>query len=240
MITMRLKWLLLASTLPFILPQALYVKRTTPRLPIAQPRQSPVQQNHPKLVHIGESTVAGVGVENIDQGLTAELCKALNDQRQAPLEWYSHGVNGIRLKQLCTTLPVLPNDTEIVFVSIGVNDVTGFTSIRQWQLQLDKLVQTLRKQFSGAICFSQVPPMSEFPALPRPLRFILGYRAQVLDRALEEKCVQYDQVYYLKVPISVDQEDMASDGYHPSEIGYKKWAKKLAKAYLKASNTQRV
>lgn len=240
MITMQLKWLLLASALPFILPQALYVKRTTPRLPVAKARLSPILQHRRKLIHIGESTVAGVGVESLDQGLTSHLCSALNDRIEAPLDWCAHGVNGIRLKQLVATLPALPNDTELVFVSIGVNDVTGLTSIPQWKAQLDSLIQTLQGGFSGTICFSQVPPMSDFPALPRPLRFVLGHRAQMLDRVLERKCAEYDHVHFLKVPISVEPQDMASDGYHPSHIGYKKWADKMAEAYIKASGRTRL
>ena len=65
---LRISWLLSLPMLILILPQALYIKKTTLRLSeAAGPKRGLLSGHGPnlRLLHVGESTVAGVGVENI-------------------------------------------------------------------------------------------------------------------------------------------------------------------------------
>jgi len=230
-------WWMLSPTLLLLLPQALYVKRTTLRLPEAQPLDT---QNAPApapapihLWHLGESTVAGVGVAHLSQGLSAQLAQALSEQGRTAVSWQSLGVNGIRLSRLIDKVMAAPAPkAQLIVVTMGVNDTTGFTSVRTWQRQLRQLVHLLQRHNPNTpVVFTQVPPMMKFPALPAPLKFVIGLRAQLLDAYLQKVCEQEGttgSVHYVKAEPDFSPQLMAEDGYHPSALGYQTWAQALA------------
>ena len=67
-------------------------------------------------------------------------------------------------------------------VILGVNDTLGFSSPGRWLAALDALLRSVRRRLvAAAVVLAAVPPMQHFPALPSPLRQVLGLRAYVLD-----------------------------------------------------------
>ena len=72
--------------------------------------------------------------------------------------------------------------------------------------------------------------MSQFPALPQPLRSVLGLRAHVLDRAAMRVAAELKDVRHVPMPGRL-VEDVAryfcSDGFHPSPAGYAVWGEVL-------------
>lgn len=230
MILKKILWWISIPLLITIIPQAIYVKRTTLRLPEAEGERS----HHPddasfKIFHIGESTVAGVGVAHIQNGLTAQLASQLSLKLQKPIAWQLHGVNGIKISELNASLSEkLPKDDfHIALVTLGVNDTTKFTSLTQWRRELEKLVENMQQTPSTPVIFTQVPPMGQFPALPSPLRYLLGLRAHLLNLELERFCRSSKNAYYAGSKLEVAREMMAEDGYHPSALGYESWAAQL-------------
>ena len=241
---LRIFWLIICLPLFVVfLPQAIYVKRTTLRLPeAAGQRFKLVNANNPlRLIHVGESTVAGVGVDSIEKGFTANLALAISELKQRPISWALFGENGIRIKGLNQILPSelqnLDRQTEkekgtsrydLAVVTMGVNDSTKFTSIKQWKKSLKENVEILRAVTDGPIYFTQVPPLAQFPALPSPLKNLLGIRSQILDNELKQFCELQLNVYYIGSEMQVGEGMMAIDGYHPSELGYQRWAQTIA------------
>lgn len=234
---LRLLWLTICLPLFVVfLPQAIYVKRTTLRLPEAQgqPFSQDNKENATHLLHVGESTVAGVGVTTLTTGLTSNIAKTLSARLNRPTSWSVFGENGIRMKGLIQALPSaidkLPksNEFDLVIITMGVNDSTKFTSIKQWRTSLAESVTILGPMTHGPIYFTQVPPLSQFPALPSPLRNLLGVRSKILDNELKAFCNEHKNVHYVGSEVQVDREMMAEDGYHPSELGYQQWADQIA------------
>ena len=181
------------------------------------------------ILGIGESTVAGVGVTEMDQALTGRVAHGLAGLAEQPVSWDAFGQNGDRLKDLLAKLERFPSrEFDAVIVAVGVNDVTGLTSLLRWSQQIIELTTKLKELYTAPICFCSVPPMHLFTALPQPLRYALGLRARMLDLVLSKTAEVSEGVFYLDSGFQPDDQYLASDGYHPSEKGYQVWGELVA------------
>lgn len=218
-------WLTTTLLFPVLLYQGKRARRTTPRLPEAG--GSPCGQYgegtpDSRFLVIGESTAAGVGVETHDQGLASQLAREIHERTGQTIAWHTFGVNGIRLGALIHKLETteLP-EADVVLLSMGVNDTTGFTPRFRFRRQLRALRRLLAPQYSAPIRLLSVPPMHRFTALPSPLRYVMGWRAMQLDRIYQQLARDESADFgYLNYPTVTDPDLLASDGYHPSPKGY--------------------
>ncbi|RJF97191.1 SGNH/GDSL hydrolase family protein [Noviherbaspirillum saxi] len=229
--------LLAFTILPFLIVQGRRTRRRTPRLPEAG---GPVQgiagaerDGAPlSLLAIGESPVAGVGVGTHEDAITGQLASALSRRLARPVHWHACGKNGATvaqgLEQLVPTIPAAKVD--LVLVAFGVNDTTAFHSPTRWRADLRKLLIAIEARCSPALTIvSGVPQMAHFPALPQPLRHVMGIKASTLDTVA--RALVATRPHTLHVPLELNVRDrslMASDGYHPSAAGCTAWAALLA------------
>ncbi len=217
----------LAPLLPLILWQGKQVRRNTVRLPeaIGEPHFPATDDNALSLLHLGESTVAGVGVRHIRDGLTANIVNSLQRDGVAVCAW-AQGHNGATVAEINALSPTITRP-DILLVTLGVNDTVRMTSDKDWRQQLDLCVT----RFAGPdtrVCFTQVPDMALFPALPIPLNQFLGLRASKLHQTLKSLCLQ-KKWHLLEVALPVTERWMAKDGYHPNAEGYKVWGESIAR-----------
>jgi lysophospholipase L1-like esterase len=183
-------WLLALLLLPVLLPMALHTRRRALRLaPAAGPQQglAGAQFEGPalRLLLLGESTVAGVGVTCQSQALVGQLAQTLAAQQRRPVAWQALGENGITVSQAGARLlpQALAAPVDLVVLVFGVNDSTHLSSLRTWQQALRHMSQTLQAQ-GAQVAFTAVPPLQHFSALPWLLRQVLGWRAALLDTQL--------------------------------------------------------
>lgn len=232
-------WALFVALSPLLLWQARRTRATTPRLPEASGDTfglaAAANGSPGRLLVVGESTAASVGVAFHHQGLAAHTARALSRQQRRPVHWHTLGVNGIRARALVQYLddhPRLPPNTDpldFAIISLGVNDTTGLTSIRRYRDALRDLIAVLRRQQPDLpVYLLAIAPMQHFTALPTPLRQLLGQRAARLDREQQALARQLDGVRHLVYPISNTADSLAEDGYHPSEKGYNYIGERIA------------
>lgn len=226
-------WGLTLALAPIVLPQALWTRRTALRLPEATGAQDGVAgaefSGEPlRLLLIGESTVAGVGVEAQTEALAGQLALALAERQQRPVAWRACGENGITAGEACERLlPLaLSQPADLVLLVFGVNDTTHLSSLTRWVAALRSLSRALAAQ-GAQVAFTGVPPIQHFTALPWLLRRLLGLRAALLDDALL-RASREERADYLKLGLLVTPDYLARDGYHPSALGYRVWAEGLA------------
>ena len=106
-----------------------------------------------------------------------------------------------------------------IMVSVGVNDVTGLTSLVKWQQGLLGLISDIRVRSSNAnVVFLQLPPMGRFEMIPQPLRGVLGIRAAMLRKVLIWIVEAHRGVWMIDPASLFDPAYMAEDGYHPNEL----------------------
>ena len=225
-------WLLFIVLLPILLPQALLTKRRAIRLAPAGGSQTGLvgsADDEPlRLLLVGESTVAGVGVGTQQEALAGQLAGQLATLLQRPVAWQALGENGITASEAVQHLlpQVSAADFDLVLLVFGVNDTTHFSSKRRWQTALESLAQAFAKA-DCRIAFTAVPPMQHFSALPWLLRKMLGWRATLLDLQLSEVARRLS-TSHCRVTLKFEPEYMARDGYHPSALGYRVWAEGLS------------
>lgn len=226
-------WLLALPLLPVLLPMALYTRRTALRLPEAGgPQQglsgAALAGTPLRLLLLGESTVAGVGVDCQEQALAGQLALALVEQQRCAVAWQACGENGITVTQAQQRLlpQGLAAPVDLVLLVFGVNDTTHLSSLRAWRQALAQMTRTL--QAHGAlVAFTSVPPLQHFAALPWLLRQMLGLRGALLDWHLRRLAEQLG-ARHCAVELEFTREYLAIDGYHPSALGYRVWAQGLA------------
>lgn len=241
--------LLALPLLPWLYAQGKRTRRLTPRLPEAAGAReglctpAEVADGVPVvLIAIGESPVAGVGVERQDEAVTAQFAQQLAVALKRPVQWRAFGKNGATvadasrdvLPQLAQFPTRQAQELRIVLVAFGVNDSTAFHSSSRYRRNLAALTLALQRQLSPSLLLiSGAPPLHLFPALPQPLRHVLGMKAAVLSRAAQQLAAELPRAIY--VPVRSDARErslMAHDGYHPSAAGARIWAQQLAQATI--------
>ncbi|WP_020407499.1 SGNH/GDSL hydrolase family protein [Hahella ganghwensis] len=211
---------------PLLIYQGKKVRRETPRLP--EPlgaRCGKTGTGEPlRLLIAGDSAAAGVGVEAQDQALAGRLCRQLAERYR--LSWKLVAQTGYTAADVVTRLQAEPEQRfDVALLSVGVNDVTGRTSIKAWNQHLWGLSDLLRQRFSvETILFTSVPPMHLFPALPQPLRWYLGYRADMLDQSMRNLFRDQPDIKVIESFSEPNPSFIAADGFHPGAAGYEEWA----------------
>jgi len=235
-------WLGLALLAPIALPLAVHTRRNALRLPPASgPLNGVAGADLPgeplRLLVLGESTVVGVGVDELHAALVGQLAAALAARSGRPVAWRACGENGITAAQAHERLlpQVLDQSFDLVLLVFGVNDTTHLTSLPRWEAALGGMTQALTAR-GARVAFSSVPPLQHFTALPWLLRRLLGMRAALLDARLRRLAARQGAGHHA-VELEFSAEYLARDGYHPSALGYRVWAEGLALNLLSAARS---
>lgn len=228
-------WVLLIALLPLVLWQAKRTRDNTPRLPEAEGEHTGVISGDGaplRVLIIGESTVVGVGVDRIEQGLVGHFVHAFALATGRPLIWELLGQNGATVAELHARLAAAQvPDFDLVVLAVGVNDAKALHSPRRWRRDLGRLIDDLhRRRPTAAIYLSAMPPLGLFPALPQPLRFLLGLQASRLSLVSQQLLGSLPFAHHVQPDIGFDPALFASDGFHPSALGYERWAHDLVAA----------
>lgn len=219
---------------PLLAAQGRAVRRNTPQLPgAAGPSTGEVAGPAPalRLLVIGESTVAGVGAPSHAEALGGQLAAALAAELGRAVAWRAAGEIGLTAsavrRRLVPALPAEPVDAALL--ALGVNDTLRLRSAARWTADLMALTAELRERAGPAPVFlAAAPPMGRFPALPQPLRAVLGLRARLLNAAAAELAPRLHDVTFLPITVPVTPAIFCADGFHPGPEGYLQWGALLA------------
>jgi lysophospholipase L1-like esterase len=227
--------MLLAAKLalgPVLMRQARVVRRTALRLPEAPGAREGVAGKGATLVRllvVGDSAAAGVGLEHQSHALAQPLAAMLAERLGGAVSWRllaRTGVNTAQARELVAQAADIPADVAVT--ALGVNDVSSQVSAGAFVTQTARLWSDLRERTGlrwGVVC--GLPPMGLLTAIPQPLRWYLGRCAAALDGALAE-WAQRQQLGYCGLRWTDDPGLLASDGFHPGAALYPQWAGRLA------------
>lgn len=238
-------WFFRLLLAPILLWQGRKVRQQTLRLPEASgartgcaypPAAMPKRQHPPhklRLLVLGDSSAAGVGVETQDKALAQPCAQHLAQLTGRAVDWQLLAQSGLdiphALSQLQGKWKTQICAADVVLVVLGVNDVTAQLSPTAFTQHYAALLRAVA-QATGAklLLASALPPMQKMQALPWPLRPYLGLCARVLDAALQRLCHKNPQTQYLGVPAALAQCSTATDGFHPGADAYRVWAEAAA------------
>ncbi len=218
-------WLML----PLSAVQGLWLRRVATRLPGAPgARQGSTGAGEPmRFLALGDSIIDGVGTADVSASLPGQFARLLAHQAGQSVHWRVEGQSGYAIDDVLKRLESLRDITppDIVLVSVGVNDVTGLSSTRRWRTKLKELLNLMGEYWPGTrIIFAGLPPMSEFPLPPQPLRFTLGLRAATLDHIAAGVIEAYPNACHVPTLINPQQHGFCEDGFHPSAESCTLWA----------------
>ncbi len=215
---------------PLFFLQGRKVRKSTPILPEPEgDRTGTAGSGRPlKLLVLGDSAAAGVGVSEIRDSLVGQLSNQLGSTFL--IQWSLIAKTGATTPSTLRYLrKIEPGEFDICVTSLGVNDVTSGVSCRRWLIQQQALREFLRNELAVKhIVLSGLPPVHGFPVLPQPLRWWLGAKATAFDNALQQAVQDESDVSYLNLRFSEEKALMATDGFHPGPQIYADWAARAA------------
>jgi lysophospholipase L1-like esterase len=211
---------------------------------IKAPRLAPPKTGHAgeisgkgkaiRLLVIGDSSAASVGVNDAAEGIAANLSMAINQKTGQSVAWQSAGSNSATIAQIRDySLPhIHSRDWSHIIIAAGTNDVKNFHTVRRFKRDFGTLLYALRTRFPDAKTYwSPVIDMRDVPALPDALGAILEIRASALNAMGERLCRERMAGALPRLPI-MDPSGFCADGFHASALGYKAWAEHIAKHIL--------
>ncbi len=215
---------------PILVAQGLFVRWRTTRLPEPPGDREGVTGAGPplRLLVAGDSAAAGVGASTLADTLTGRLVDRLRGAFR--VTWRLEAATGATTRDTLRRLRGLPEGRfDVLVTSLGVNDVTGGRTVRGW-LDDQRALRGLARSRLGVslLVITGVPPMGRFPALPQPLRWYLGSRADRFDERLRADLEADPSARFLDLRFPLDPGAMASDGFHPGPRVYSTWADRAA------------
>jgi hypothetical protein len=218
---------------PLLVAQAVATRRRAPALPeAAGPRRGSVGQGRAlRLLIVGDSSGAGVGVKTQDEALAGHLTRALARLSNRRVVWALHAKSGITTAQaLALVQAERPAPADVAIAVLGVNDVVGQVPSHRAVAHRAALADWLIGHTGVShVVFAPLPPMHRFPLLPQPLRWVAGRDARRHDEAMARWAMGRDDVSHVPIAFDLGPECMADDGFHPGEPVYRTCGETLAR-----------
>jgi acyl-CoA thioesterase I len=185
-------------------------------------------------VALGDSTVEGIGATSASAHYVARLAERLRavypHTRATNLGVAGATAGDVVARQLEQAIALAP---DLVTLSVGPNDITGRVSVREYDRHLDTIFTRLRKETAAVVVVNLLPDLAvtprfaNTPARDTVARLSIEFNDALARRALEHGVEVVDLYGPSRVEVMSRPELIASDGYHPSDLGYARWAELL-------------
>lgn len=258
--TLKLTSFILFAKTFFLLPvlyfQGKKIRQTVPKLPEATGPSGISGRDYDqplRMVCLGESTIAGVGVRTHKDGFVGALATTLATQLKRQIVWEVVARSGYTVKSVRhKLLSRISNNPQLIIVGLGGNDAFTLNRPTRWVAEIRALIKSLKKDHPEAvIAFTNMPPIKIFPAFTKSIKGTVGSLVELLGQELEVVVQEFDAVYYNKEVINLevwkkrynisgDVSEFFSDGVHPSELTYQVWGKDFAAYLLKTTEIKQI
>ena len=204
-----------------------------------------------RLVVLGDSTTAGVGVERAEDALPYLIAHRVAESEQRAVHVVSYGWAGARAADLAryqlprAVEPLRATETEsflagadLVAIVIGSNDTTHKTQPGSYRSSLRSTREGVRTTAPSArIALAGIPAFRGALRGIEPLIFLADQYARLLrpiSRAEAERAgAAYADLARDVPPLIRGRTDvLSSDQFHPSVVGYSAWADVIADSLL--------
>ncbi len=240
---------LIIPLFPFLSFEGLKVQKKVKKLPEAEGKSGITELSTDKqksILFIGESAMAGVGISNHKNGFAGSLSKELADILKVNIKWNVYAKRGYTVKELTREIisEIKPEKYDLVIIGIGANDTFALRNPLKWEVHIFKMIDLIRFRIGNVpIAFINIPPVNEFPAFSKLMRFTLGRISSILRIALARCIKNKPHIYFNSQEIKIsnwlkknkkvkNMDELFSDGVHPSKITYQLWAKDFSEYLL--------
>lgn len=195
-------------------------------------RMLPLDRRAPMLyVALGDSTVEGVGASTPEATYVSRV--------HARLRAVYPRANVVNLgADGATSADVIADQLEravllrprLVTLSIGPNDITAHVAAAQYERNVDTIFRRLVGETGAVVVASLLPDLAvtprfrRRPTTPDIGKQTLRFNEALLRRARPNGIEVVDLYHPSRAEIPQRPELLAADGYHPSDVGYERWA----------------
>ena len=195
-------------------------------------RTLPADRNAPvQYVALGDSTVEGVGATSPDVNYVSRLYERLRTVYPTA-RVVNLGAGGatsadVLRRQLDRAIALRPY---LVTLSIGPNDITTRVPVAAYERNLDSILGRLRTETTAVTVVNLIPDLVVTPRFrAHRERDALGRQTVLFNEALERRSRAHgaelvDLYAASRREVPVRPELIGADGYHPSDVGYARWA----------------
>ena len=204
-----------------------------------------------RMVVLGDSTTAGVGVERAEDALPYLIARRVAEAESREIHVVSYGWAGARAADLVrhqlprSIEPLRATETDsflagadVVAIVIGSNDTTHNTPPGRYRDSLRAVLDGIRATAPSArVVLAGIPAFRGALRAIEPLIFLADQYARLLrpiSRAEAERAgAAYADLARDVPPLIHGRTDVLSDDqFHPSVVGYAAWADVIAEALL--------
>ena len=207
--------------LPVVPLQGYRLLRTIPRFADAEGVTGQVGSGdrRMKVVAIGDSVTAGYAVGHHRRSVAGQLALRLADRFAATVDWQACAKTGATAGEaLALVSSDALADADLVFLSVGVNDLKNLHTTTRFRRELETLLDAILDAAPSAqVCLLGIPPLDHFPAFPHPLADALGWRGRAFDAIGVAAVAARERAFRIEASEPLSQEMFAGDGFHPSE-----------------------
>jgi lysophospholipase L1-like esterase len=177
---------------------------------------------------LGDSTVTAPGVSDPDEIWVRLVCRRLSDTFHVELKSFASGGSMAHDLVRDQMQPALDFDPDLIFVSVGGNDLIKGVSKRGFEDDLNILIAGLSE--SGAIIVqSGLGDLGTIPRLVPPLRNLISTRSEMFDQIHRAVGARYgthivEQRSDSREAWFEDRTLWADDLFHVSARGHERWA----------------
>jgi acyl-CoA thioesterase I len=198
-------------------------------------RTLPLDHGAPVLyVALGDSTVEGIGATSPSASYVSRLHSRLRTvyprASVANLGLGGATAADVVTGQLERAVLLRPH---LVTLSIGPNDITGRVPVQDYEGHVDTIFRRLTQETSAVVVANLLPDLAVTPrfrgreAAPAVGGLTVRFN-EALTRAARSYGVEVVDLYQpSRAEIPRRPELVAADGYHPSDLGYARWAELL-------------
>ncbi len=226
--------------LPYMVFQGIYIRKKIPKLlpPTDIKGSTGTGENALNLLTIGESTIAGIGVDSHEEGITGQLASYFAKRLKRKINWEVFAKSGLTSKEILVKLQSDPIQIspDIIVIGTGANDGFRLKSPNVFKKNILKTIKLLHTKFPDTpIVFANMPPIASFPAFPFLVKLFVGKTVERYGNLLNKTIKKIPGVYFDEKEIrELNWEskgylasDFFSDGVHPSKLTYHLWAERI-------------
>jgi lysophospholipase L1-like esterase len=219
-----------------------YLPETTYDRVLRFPGHDPDAGTTLRLAVLGDSTTTGVGTERVEETYAAIVGQALAER--GPVEVHVLGRAAARISDVLATQVPLVHEIEpdLVLLVCGANDATHLTPYREVRQQIAEVLDGLSPT---PVVLAGVPALDLAKVFAHPLREVSAQRGRLVNRMLRSAAMTREHVGFVSLAVRPTTETvelwegyLAADRFHPSAVGYARWALELAPALLAADPRQ--
>ena len=188
-------------------------------------------------VALGDSTVEGIGATSADNNYVGRLDARLRE-RYPRAHTVNLGVAGatswdVLEDQLARAVALRPH---LVTLSIGPNDITAKVPAETYAANLDAILGRLAADTEAVVVVNLLPDLAVTPRFRNRDKAALvaqlsaQFNEVVARTAKRHGALVVDLYAASRREVPGHPELLAADGYHPSDLGYARWAELMWEA----------